>query len=211
MVKTKKEENTEAQILLAAKNVFRAKGFSGARMQEIADEAKINKAMLHYYFRSKELLFQQVFSEAIQGFFGTVVLTLNDPATSWKEKLYLMAERYTGFLKDNPGVPVFIMSELNQGQTGFFDKLPVGKAMQQSLFVRQLLEAQVKKTIRPVAPVQIIIMMISGLVFPFMAKPIVKKFGSFSDSQYSDFLDERKILVPEMVISYLEQTKRGKK
>lgn len=211
MVKAKKEENTEAQILLAAKNVFRAKGFAGARMQEIADEAKINKAMLHYYFRSKELLFERIFIEAVQGFFGTVVMTLNDPSTDWKEKLRELADKYTDFLKANPDIPVFVVTEINRGEHTFFDRLPIGEMMQHSLFIKQILEAQKKKQIQPVAPIQIVMMMISGLVFPFMAKPVIRKIGSYSEKQFIGFLDERKTLVPEMVICYLEKTKRGKK
>ena len=61
MGKTNKNQDTEGQILDAAKNVFQKKGMDGARMQEIADAAGINKAMLHYYYRSKQLLFEAVF------------------------------------------------------------------------------------------------------------------------------------------------------
>jgi len=50
-----KTENTETEILIAAKEIFQLKGMAGARMQEIADKAKINKALLHYYYRSKQL------------------------------------------------------------------------------------------------------------------------------------------------------------
>ena len=59
MKKNETKETTEQQILDAAKTVFQAKGMDGARMQEIADAAGINKAMLHYYYRSKEMLFKQ--------------------------------------------------------------------------------------------------------------------------------------------------------
>ncbi len=56
-----KDSSTEQNILNAAISVFQKKGMAGARMQEIADEAGINKAMLHYYYRSKQLLFDAVF------------------------------------------------------------------------------------------------------------------------------------------------------
>ena len=206
MVKTKKEANTEAAILEAAKKIFRAKGFTGARMQEIADEAKINKAMLHYYFRSKELLFEQIFIEAMHGFFGTIAMTLNDPVTSWKEKLRVLAHKYTDFLKTNQSIPVFVLTEIHRSENTFLNNLPIGEMLQHSLFIRQILEAQLKKEIQPVPPLQIVMMMISGLVFPFMAKPVVKKIGSYSEDQFIDFLEERKTLVPEMVICYLEKT-----
>ena len=63
-MKKAKNETTESQILDAAEKVFQAKGMVGARMQEIADKAGINKAMLHYYYRSKQLLFEAVFKTA---------------------------------------------------------------------------------------------------------------------------------------------------
>lgn len=61
-----KTENTETEILIAAKEIFQQKGMAGARMQEIADKAKINKALLHYYYRSKQLLFEAVFKSAFR-------------------------------------------------------------------------------------------------------------------------------------------------
>ncbi len=72
MAKTNKNKDTEGQILNAAENVFQKKGMDGARMQEIADEAGINKAMLHYYYRSKQLLFEAVFTNAFLTFSATV-------------------------------------------------------------------------------------------------------------------------------------------
>src|SRR5262245_51487236 len=61
MVKKKKDQPTEERIITAARKVFLSKGLAGARMQDIADEAGINKALLHYYFRSKEKLFDMIF------------------------------------------------------------------------------------------------------------------------------------------------------
>ena len=61
----KKKQSTEDRILASAKKVFYQKGLKGARMQEIADDAEVNKAMLHYYYRSKEKLFDKVFEQSI--------------------------------------------------------------------------------------------------------------------------------------------------
>ena len=69
----KLETNTEELIFESAIKIFHSKGLAGARMQEIADEAGINKAMLHYYFRSKLLLFEAVFKKATELFNGGVV------------------------------------------------------------------------------------------------------------------------------------------
>src|SRR5690349_8657956 len=68
MARAVKDHNTEKKILEAARKVFLAQGMAGARMQDIADKAGINKAMLHYYFRSKDKLFEMIFKEAMAGF-----------------------------------------------------------------------------------------------------------------------------------------------
>ena len=100
-------ENTEAKIVEAAKSVFILKGFDGARMQEIADEANINKALLHYYFRSKDKLFKRVFhdifSQSVSG-----VATLVENASSFEELINTFVEFYVEMLKARPYLPNFI-------------------------------------------------------------------------------------------------------
>lgn len=206
MAKLKKDDpDTREQILAAAGKVFRTKGYAAARMQEIADEAQINKALLHYYFESKEKLFGQIFLETMQHFFGTAAGLLNDPATSWKEKIYIIADRYTDFLKANPEIPFFVMNEINRNGETFLRQLPISEMLDRSRFMQQLHEAQQHKTIAPVAPFQVIITIISNLVFPFIAKPMIQTIGGMDNEKFSRFLDERKTLVPDMVISFLEK------
>lgn len=206
MAKLKKDDpDTREQILAAAGKVFRAKGYAAARMQEIADEAKINKALLHYYFESKEKLFGQIFLETMQRFFGTAAGLLNDPATSWKEKIYSIADRYTDFLKANPEIPLFVMNEINRNGETFLQQLPIPEMLDRSRFMQQLKEAQQQKMIAPVAPFQIIITVISNLIFPFIAKPMIQMIGGMDEKKFSRFLDERKTLVPDMVIGFLEK------
>jgi TetR/AcrR family transcriptional regulator len=68
MDKPNSYSETERKILQAAREVFQRKGLYGARMQEIADAAGINKALLHYYFRNKDKLFDAIFSDVFQNF-----------------------------------------------------------------------------------------------------------------------------------------------
>ena len=74
---------TEKKIIAAATDIFLKKGKDGARMQEIADHAGINKALLHYYFRSKDRLFEEVFKNEIK----TIVTSIID-AISETENFY---------------------------------------------------------------------------------------------------------------------------
>src|ERR1700733_1983559 len=101
------DKNTETQIFQAALKVFHKKGLGGARMQEIADEAGINKSMLHYYFRSKEQLFSQIFLQSFKRFTGNVLPLLNDTNT-WEEKIPVIIEHYGKVMENNPDLAVFV-------------------------------------------------------------------------------------------------------
>ena len=108
-----KNTSTESSILDAAKRIFQNKGMDGARMQEIADEANINKAMLHYYFRSKELLFEAVFTNAFALLAPQLNAILNDDS-SIEEKIKKFTFNYISFIIKHPYLPNFIIQELNR-------------------------------------------------------------------------------------------------
>ena len=107
------KNSTEKQILEAAQKVFVLKGFDGARMQEIADEAGINKSLLHYYFRSKENLFESIFIDA----FMKVQANLADLVSSdrpFLEKIQNFIDLYLDILTANPYLPAFVSHEVNR-------------------------------------------------------------------------------------------------
>jgi AcrR family transcriptional regulator len=97
----------------AAKTVFQAKGMNGARMQEIADEAGINKAMLHYYYRSKENLFEAVFNSAFSLLAPQLSAILNDDS-SIEDKIKNFTFNYITFMLKHPYLPNFIIQEVNR-------------------------------------------------------------------------------------------------
>src|ERR1700753_1981001 len=111
---------TESQIFEAALKVFHKKGLAGARMQEIADEAGINKSMLHYYFRSKEQLFSQIFLQSFKRFVGGILPLLNATNT-WEEKIPTIIEHYATVMENNPHLAVFVINELRQNAVSFGD------------------------------------------------------------------------------------------
>ncbi len=110
---SKMDLQTEQLILDAARRVFQRSGYGGARMQEIADEAKISKASLHYYYRSKDKLFHTVFREDIRLFLVPLVGILRDPALTLDVRMRTFVGSYIRTLLDNPGLPLFIMQELS--------------------------------------------------------------------------------------------------
>src|SRR5215471_10004926 len=107
------DAHTEQRILDAAHRVFIKRGTAGARMQEIADEAGVNKALLHYYFRSKDRLSDAVFQRVARGIFGR----LSEAAGSeleLEDKVRLIVGIYLEQLSKTPYVPGYVISEMNQ-------------------------------------------------------------------------------------------------
>lgn len=188
---TELDITTEAQIIQAARKVFLVKGFEGARMQEIADEAGINKALLHYYFRSKEKLFQSIFQEAFQRFIPSLYDVMLSERTL-PEKLDLIIDRYQELLFENPYLPQFILQEVNRNPEclkTMFQKFGV----QPSTFISFLEKEMTKEGITHITPQHLLVNILSLNIFPFAAKPILSiiLFNNNKD-EYLEFMKERK-------------------
>jgi TetR/AcrR family transcriptional regulator len=193
---------TENQIFEAALKVFHKKGLAGARMQEIADEAGINKSMLHYYYRSKEQLFGQVFMQSFRNFMGSVLPLLNQQNT-WEEKIPIVIEHYTQQMQSTPDLALFVINELRQNGQGFLSFIK-DSPMLNTVFVTQLKQAMQNGEIRPVHPMQIWITITGGIIFPFIAEPMLKTTINLQEISWDGFIEDRKKIIADMVIKYLK-------
>lgn len=101
----------EARILHAAQAEFEAKGYNGARMQAIADTAGISKASLHYYFRSKDKLFEKIFEQAIEEYLP-IIQTWSDDSLDWEKKVRKFSDQLFQFIKH--GKMLFLIREINR-------------------------------------------------------------------------------------------------
>ncbi len=191
--------STEEKIYEAARKVFLLKGMEGARMQEIANEAGMNKALLHYYFRSKDNLFKAVFRDIFTKFFEKVRYSLlsDDPAT---EKLDFFIDNYIDMIQANPYVPQFIINEINRDPK-VLKTLMFETGMEPltilDLFVNKNADGSVKKK---VDPRHIVVSILGMLVFPFAARPLLQMIY-FDDNvkEYDRFLKERKEIVKNLI------------
>ncbi len=204
MIKPKnKDLTTEEQILEAAKKVFVEKGFDGARMQQIADEAGMNKALLHYYYRSKDKLFEAVLKQTISGFIPKVGLILTSEKPLF-EKIEHFINVYIDMLVKNPHFPLFIIHELsrNPEMIALFIK---EQGLEPELLIKQI-EKDIKEgKIRKLKPEHLIINMISLCIFPIAAKPIIKMMIFNNDeSIFKQFIKERKKEVTEFIINSIK-------
>ena len=173
-----KKDNTEEKILDAATTVFVLKGMEGARMQEIADEAGINKALLHYYFRSKERLFEAIFSNVINLAFPQLTQILKSEVP-FVTKMEQIIDAYIVLLRKHPFLPAFVLKELNRDPSGLF-KLVIKYGLNPLVIINQLEEAMARGEIVRMDPRHLAMNIISMCVFPFAARPILN-FMLFKD------------------------------
>jgi len=198
------QKNTEILILVAARSVFVRKGFTGSTMQEIADEAGINKSLLHYYFRSKEKLFSAVFKEAFKQFIpkvGEIMIS----ERSFFEKIEAFVGTYLDLLIDNPHLPGFILHEINRNPEWLIH-LFKNIGIQIHLMIN-LIENEIEKgNIRPINPYHFITNLLSMCVFPFVSRPILQEILITNyQKEFKIFIEERKKEIPEFIIQSIRK------
>ncbi len=197
-----KDISTEKKILDAAKQVFTQNGMSGARMQDIADKAGINKALLHYYFRSKDMLFERVFMETLKSN-APILFGIFGKDMPIKEKITRFVEHYVELMKNNPFMPLFIINEISRNPDKLFGK--IGEQVTQvatSLGVQLKQEAE-KGNIREIQPVDLMSAIMGLCIFPVIAKPILKPVFGLSEEDYEQFMERKKKEVPIIIWNYL--------
>ena len=128
--------STEEKIKEAARKVFTQKGYAATRTRDIAEAAGINLALLNYYFRSKQKLFELVMAEKLQKYFGVLAPVLNDGSTSLETKVESIASKYIDLIIENPELPLFVLSEVRNNPEHFIKLTEEVDFMNQSVFLQ---------------------------------------------------------------------------
>lgn len=198
-----KDTNTESSILEAAESIFQRKGMDGARMQEIADEAGINKAMLHYYYKSKQLLFGAVFKKAFGLLAPQLNAVLNDDS-SIEIKIRNFANNYISFISKHPYLPSFIIMELNKNPE-FILKIKDNAGFPNlEKFKNQVKKEIENGVLKPIEGEQLFINIISLCVFPFVATPLVKALVNVNDTEFKALMEARKTEIADFIIDAIK-------
>jgi TetR/AcrR family transcriptional regulator len=205
MVKKKKDIGAEEKILAAARKVFTTQGMAGARMQDIADEAGINKALLHYYFRDKDKLFETIFMDEAEKFFPKIntIFQSDDPLF---EKIEKFVNEYIDEMQENPYLPWFVLNEINRDPDRFMKKvLGESNRPKPAKFLEQI-EAEIKKgTIKRIHPIHLLMNLLSMTIFPFIAKPMMTRNLQISELQFRKTMEERKKEIPKFIIDSIKK------
>lgn len=200
---TLKKDTTEDKILTAAQTVFIRKGMDGARMQEIANEAGINKALLHYYFRTKEKLFEAIFKKVFSKILPNLMDMVNS-AEPFETKLTRFIENYIDLLQKNPFLPTFILKEMNR-DPGFLASLIKASGVQPELLFAMFEREMAAGKIRRMDPRDLLINILSLSIFPIASKPLMSiMFFENNRTAYDAFIESRKKTVKEFILNSIK-------
>jgi AcrR family transcriptional regulator len=184
-------DTARTHILAIASDIFYRKGFTGARMQEIADLAGLNKAMLHYYFKTKEQLFDTVFQQALGVFLGGIAQVLNTDLPL-KQKVNDYVDYCVDALQANPAVAGFIIHELQQHPDRLSTQFADYSFANLQSFRQQAAAVGINAN-------HFFTNMVALCVYPFLARPLLQHLLQQTDEEYQAFLQERKRAIKEQL------------
>lgn len=195
--------STQEKIVYSATQLFLEKGYDRTSVRDIASKAKINVALMNYYFRSKEILFETIIDLLIGKSSVSLKEILNsDLELNTKIKNYV--SRYIDILIENPLLISFVLAVLNRNPEKL-TKLKVADDLYNSpIFSNQLKEEAAKGNIRDVEPEQLFINILSLVAFPFAIKHMICQKNNFNQSEFIGFIKQRKKIIYEMIMSYLK-------
>lgn len=200
----KKDRNTEQVILQTARKIFIQKGMAGARMQDIADQAGFNKALVHYYFTSKDKLFDLVFEQEFGHFFSSLATVVSSDLPLF-EKIVKIVDLDIERLSQFPGLPIFVLNEMSRNPEVILKrlkKIPVEKVL--GIFQKQL-RAEIKKgKIKKITAEQLFINIQSLCIFPFIARPMIKALMHMDEKNYMAMIRKRKKEVAAFIIDSIK-------
>jgi TetR/AcrR family transcriptional regulator len=200
----KKDKNTEQVILQTARKIFIQKGLTGARMQDIADQAGFNKALVHYYFTSKDNLFNLVFEQEFSNLFSSLATIVASDLPLF-EKIERIVSLDIERLSQFPGLPNFVLNEMSRNPDVLLKRLkgiPVEKVL--GVFQKQINSEIKKGTIRKITAEQLFINIQSMCIFPFIARPMIKALMQLDEKTYMAMIQKRKTEVAQFIISAIK-------
>ena len=204
------DQDTERRILDAAQTVFVRRGTAGARMQEIADEAGVNKALLHYYFRSKERLAAAIFERNAKRLLPPMLAIVGSDA-SLEEKVERVVAHYLDVLTSAPFLPGYLLSELHHHPERVQRLVSMATGAPAEAFAVKALAkigAQIEErvregTMRPIEPRQFAANLLSLCVFPFAARPMLQVAFGLDPGDYERFIRQRRAELPAFFLNAL--------
>lgn len=192
---------TEAKILTAAVEVFCRRGFDGARMQEIADQAGISKASLHYYFRSKEGLFKRAVQVLFSQLINNVISNLS-PKSSIEEMIRQLVNSYYEVFLQYRRQAMFFFSEMIKYEE-LLDEIVSALPRHEILLnvVGRFEQERRKGTIVDITPQNLLVNIIAMCMYPIIAAPLIRRMFNMTEEDMKEYIEQRKKHVADFVLA----------
>jgi len=188
--------SAEQKIKAAAQKLFTQKGYASVKTRDIAAEAGINLALLNYYFRSKEKLFELVMADnmiiIVEGAAGII----HDKDTNLDQKVERLTAHYINVIRKNPDVPQFVLTEIKNHPDKLAAVLGGKLDIFNSVFIKQIQEKAESGEMVNVNPVQFLVNLLGLTVFPFIARPLLLSIGRVDEETFGMMMEQRKLLIP---------------
>lgn len=200
----------ETRIIEAAKQVFVRKGYEATTMSDVAKEVGIGRTALHYYYRTKEMLFDAIFDQ-LMGALLPNIGRIVDEKNPFLEKLPKIIDEYMSLLQANPSLPVFLIVELNRDPEHLFHCVMKDPARLQPLMrLRQQMEDEMDKGLLRKMPVEdAVSTLVSLVVFPMLIRnPLSAIFMNGDLTRFNEFIVNRKALIVEMMTGLLSPNRK---
>jgi len=199
----KADQETRERILDAAHTVFVRKGTASSRTQEIAAEAGVNKALVHYYFGTKAALADAIFERALGSLMPRIFGILADPSRSIEDKVPDIVREQIDFHSARPYCAGYMVSELH-AEPDRIARLVTGHGrIPLDVIRRQLREAAKAGQIRRISAEQFVANMMGLLIFPFAIRPALCQLLDLDATRWRAFLEERRRLLPDFFMAGL--------
>jgi len=203
----RQNRNTEQDIIEAARKVFQEKGYKEATMRDIAAEANINMAMLHYYFRCKDNLFYIVFDEAFKMLYNDVIKILTNNELDLLQKIRTIVSEYITFFQEKPYLPQFIIGEIIRNPEKIGDRMQRNTSLVVAfrIFSEQLAKEYDKGNIQKISAISLLLNIISLCVFPAIAKPMIVEAIGIEAAAFDLAIEVRKKEVADFIINAIKK------
>lgn len=195
---TTKDNSTEQKIKDVATRIFLRKGYAATTTREIAEEAGINHALLNYYFRGKDRLFDIVAQEQTAIFFDKIYPIVNNETNSLEEKIKGLVNYYTKILIAEPGLVFFISNEMQNRPEHIAELMAANKGLAKAIIGKQLQEA------RPdIHPMQLLMSILGMILFPYISRGVFQRSMEIDEKAINKMLKERAELLPVLIKAML--------
>ena len=195
---------TEQKIVTSAEKLFYQKGKAGTSMQDIADDAGINRTLLNYYFRSKDQLFEAVFRKAMGRFVPGLASMLHSDMR-FRDYIPRLVETIIDTMLEHPQIPIFVLQELSSNPARM-PQIMREMGIDPHAGFKKFEQDQVTGIFGRLDVRQFFMNVLSLCIFPFAARPVVIEFLYNGDQEaYAEAMQQRKKLLPELIMKFLAE------